>query len=332
MSDNINKMDFKQLRNEVQLLRDELAIMQRKYEDILYNLDNENFSTQIIQEKADMKGDIEINAKSIKTKVSSKEFESTITQVHDKIETAVKTLNKADQELSSRITQTAESIVSEVSKTISVQFISTKHPNTISTSDEQKEMLCNYNNTLYYYNKLQNIWEIYPHDGVNSKFIQTADGFEFTSDVQIDADLIVEGQISADRIDTNNLSCTKLHAKNDGRGYVEMNNQALVFFDAAGNKKIGLEYDIGADEETAYPYLRLGIGSGYSSSSAGCILKLGSGLWIGDTRGILSFVGDYPGNASRVQDVSSYILPTGIFIDFSEGKFYKYNKGVPTEL
>ena len=120
MSDNINKMDFKQLRNEVQLLRDELAIMQRKYEDILYNLDNENFSSQIIQEKDDMKGDIEINAKSIKTKVSSKEFESTITQVHDKIETEVKTLNDADKELASKITQTAESIVTEVSKTISV--------------------------------------------------------------------------------------------------------------------------------------------------------------------------------------------------------------------
>ena len=35
MSDNIQNMDVKRLRNEVQLLRDELAIMQRKYEDIL---------------------------------------------------------------------------------------------------------------------------------------------------------------------------------------------------------------------------------------------------------------------------------------------------------
>ena len=47
MSDNINDMNFKQLRNEVQLLRDELAIMKRKYEDILYNLDDDNFSRRI---------------------------------------------------------------------------------------------------------------------------------------------------------------------------------------------------------------------------------------------------------------------------------------------
>ena len=40
----INKMDFKQLRNEVQALRDELAIMKRKYEDAIYNLDSDNFS------------------------------------------------------------------------------------------------------------------------------------------------------------------------------------------------------------------------------------------------------------------------------------------------
>ena len=47
MSDNIPDMNFKQLRNEVQLLRDELAIMKRKYEDILYNLDDDNFSRRI---------------------------------------------------------------------------------------------------------------------------------------------------------------------------------------------------------------------------------------------------------------------------------------------
>ena len=39
MSDkDINQMDFKELRNEVQLLRDELAMMKRQYEDLFYNL------------------------------------------------------------------------------------------------------------------------------------------------------------------------------------------------------------------------------------------------------------------------------------------------------
>lgn len=41
----INKMNFKQLRNAVQELQDRLAIMQRKYEDILYNLDDDNIKS-----------------------------------------------------------------------------------------------------------------------------------------------------------------------------------------------------------------------------------------------------------------------------------------------
>ena len=51
MSDNINNMNDKQLRNEVQLLRDELAIMKRKFEDIIYNLDTDNFSSRFVKEQ-----------------------------------------------------------------------------------------------------------------------------------------------------------------------------------------------------------------------------------------------------------------------------------------
>ena len=60
--ENINKMNFKELRAEVQRLRDELAIFKRKYEDILYNLDNDNFSSRIIKEKNGMKAEIELTA------------------------------------------------------------------------------------------------------------------------------------------------------------------------------------------------------------------------------------------------------------------------------
>lgn len=38
----ISSMNFKQLRSEVQSLRDELAMMKRHYEDLLYNLDDDN--------------------------------------------------------------------------------------------------------------------------------------------------------------------------------------------------------------------------------------------------------------------------------------------------
>ena len=90
MSDNINSMNFKQLKNEVQSLRDELAIMKRKYEDIIYNLDDDNFSSRFVKEKGDMKTAIEITAEGIKTKVSNEEFESTIKQTADAIRSEVK--------------------------------------------------------------------------------------------------------------------------------------------------------------------------------------------------------------------------------------------------
>lgn len=76
MSDNINDMTFKQLRNEVQLLRDELAIMKRKYEDIIYNLDTDNFSSRFVKEQGNMRTAIEVNAEGIKTKVSNEELKN----------------------------------------------------------------------------------------------------------------------------------------------------------------------------------------------------------------------------------------------------------------
>ena len=98
MSDNIAKMNDKQLRTEVQLLRDELAIMKRKYEDILYNLDTDNFSSRFVKEQGDMKTAIEITAEGIKTKVSKDELQSEISQVADEISLSVSALG---QEISS---------------------------------------------------------------------------------------------------------------------------------------------------------------------------------------------------------------------------------------
>ena len=50
-------------------------------------------------------------------------------------------------------------------------------------------------------------------------FEQTAYGFKLTGDVSISGDAIVYGTISADRIDTENLSCTRLYAKDNPNGY-----------------------------------------------------------------------------------------------------------------
>ena len=117
MSDNISTMNDRQLRNEVQLLRDELAIMKRKYEDIIYNLDTDNFSSRFVKEQGKMKTAIEVNAKGITTKVSDADFQSSKAQTAQKIEMEVKKLTAADSELSSKITQEADKIRSEVKET-----------------------------------------------------------------------------------------------------------------------------------------------------------------------------------------------------------------------
>lgn len=48
----IDKMDLSEIKTEVQRLRDELAKMKRGYDDILYNLDDENFSDTYIQKQS----------------------------------------------------------------------------------------------------------------------------------------------------------------------------------------------------------------------------------------------------------------------------------------
>lgn len=124
MSDkDINQMDFKELRNEVQMLRDELAIMQRKYEDILYNLDNENFSGSIIKEKEDMKAEIKVTAEEVTSKVSSEEVKSMISQTAKEINTKisnvdgrVSSVKQSVSSLSSRVSD-AEGVTSEFTQT-----------------------------------------------------------------------------------------------------------------------------------------------------------------------------------------------------------------------
>lgn len=119
MSDmEISKMNFKQLRNEVQELRDELARFKRAYNDTIENLDDSNLSEYLIKEKEGMKTEIEVSADGIKALVVKNdelgERCATIEATADKIQTEV-TKNKEDiGKFDSKLTQTAEEISSEV--------------------------------------------------------------------------------------------------------------------------------------------------------------------------------------------------------------------------
>lgn len=291
MSDkDISKMDYKELRNEVQLLRDELAIMQRKYEDLLYNLDDENFSGSILKEKKDMKTQIKVNEKGISTLVSSLGNYSTITQTNNKIAMVV-------------------------SKSVSATFVLTDEngneikPTRNNTSDEEKGMICRYNDEFYYYNNVSLSWNKCPYQNeIKSLFEQTADGFNLVGDVS------VKGRIISSDTETEN--------------FAQMSSTGLEVF-LEGLKKIGIGYHEGLHD---YPYIMLGAGTDNSGSNIGCIYKLGDGFWIGDSS-IITAGGKYPGGKDSAIDISSsYKQATGIFIDFNNEKIYQYIKGVPSEI
>jgi hypothetical protein len=83
--------------------------MQRKYEDILYNLDDENFSSHFIKEKDGMKAEIKITAEEISSKVSKGDFESYKSQTASRIASKI-----SSSEAKSLISQEADNIKMEI--------------------------------------------------------------------------------------------------------------------------------------------------------------------------------------------------------------------------
>lgn len=128
MSDtNIEKMNFKQLRNEVQLLRDELAMFKRSYEDMIYNLDSDNFGKGFTIEQNNMKSQLKATAEAITLMVSSEDLDdalenySTIDMTSKEISAAVVSVNDTLKKYST-IEMTEDSIKS----TVSAEYINKK--------------------------------------------------------------------------------------------------------------------------------------------------------------------------------------------------------------
>ena len=178
MSDNSNQTELKKLRNEVQLLRDELAIMKRKYEDIIYNLDTDNFSSRFVKEQGDMRTAIQITAEGVESKVSKEDFESTIQQ-------------------------TADSISSIVSEFVDVsQAVEVTSPDGFTDKSKIYVIRTNDTETFYYYNSLSNKWEIVKDSGmINSLFEQTEDGFKLKGTVKVDGSCILTDSLTFDSSD-----------------------------------------------------------------------------------------------------------------------------------
>lgn len=225
MSNDINKMDVKQLRNEVQLLRDELAIFKRKYEDIIYNLDDDNFSSRIVKEKGDMKTAIEVNAKGIKTKVSQEELDnySTIEQTAKSIQSVVSKGAKLDEaeEIAS-----LEKLEANGDKE-KIYVIREK-----TTNADGKQVVKS--ETYYYFNDITKQWEVLSGDSIYTMFEQTPEGFNLKGNVKIDGSTVItenltlSGKVTWDMTNSPVLAqyssdCVNWHSPMvDGDMYMQM--------------------------------------------------------------------------------------------------------------
>lgn len=223
MSDvDINKMDFKQLRDEVQSLRDEVALFKRKIEDTLHNLDSDNFSDSIIKENDKFRTMISVSAGKIKTLVSDTEGLNTqISQTAEEIRaTAEKVAENAEK--IAEIIVTAEGITSKVEASFDLanaelamsvdDMTDTKKIYVIEETGDEGNTT---EKIYYYYSSVTENWETMSGDSVYTVFEQTPDGFALKGNVKVSGDLITAGTIDAERIDTENLSCTKLYAKDN---------------------------------------------------------------------------------------------------------------------
>lgn len=287
MSDlEVSKMNFKQLKNEVQNLRDELAKFKRLFADSIENLDNDNFSPHILKEKENMKTEISVSADGVKSLVvktdnlesGMTEMSSTIEQTAEKIETKV-SKDELDGEIkkSSVITQLSDSIKTKVEKedltkelskystieqtedsiTSTVTEVNNDLKEAFESSIEQTKgsismiVKANYGSPLevtvfnkntadtgtVYYESSTNLywhydgekWQSGANGNFGSVFKQTANGFELDGKVKISGDLITNGTISADRIDTDNLACTKLYSPNSKAYYAKVYSQVGDF-------------------------------------------------------------------------------------------------------
>lgn len=194
--------EIKKLREEVQYLRDELAKMKRHYEDILYNLDYDNFSSQLIKEKDGMKAEITLTAEGLSSKVSKDDFAEY-----------------------SEISQTAKAISTLVSKNVNLSE-AVRVNNKASMTDGGKLYYIQDGSvkTYYYYDDTSRAWEVLSGDSINSVFEQTANGFKFKGGVRIDGNQVVLGNLTLGGNITWDLSNSPVQTRYSVSGNANNNN------------------------------------------------------------------------------------------------------------
>lgn len=193
----IAQMDFKELRNAVQILYDAYEKMRRNYEDAISNIDSSNFSDVFTKEYGDMKSQITVSAEKISTMVTKSYLDDTL-------------------EGYSTYDQTAMAIRTAVCKGVDFE-------NAIEVDSEaeftDKTQIYLLGGEYYYYNEISEEWENID-DSIYSVFNQTAYGFQLKGDVSIDGNVIVNADIKGSSFsDSENKSTLTLSSDT---GYADL--------------------------------------------------------------------------------------------------------------
>lgn len=115
----IDDMDFKELRNEVRELSDALLMMQRRFEDILYNIDSDNLSTSLKRVGKNMQTQIVQNEEKIaleaEKRTENEEKISALTVTADRISAKVSEVEEGVSELNGEIAVNKNKITAIIS-------------------------------------------------------------------------------------------------------------------------------------------------------------------------------------------------------------------------
>lgn len=229
--DDINNMNYKQLRETVSELNDNYVKLKRTLEDALDNIDESNLATTLRKKLNGYDTQFSVTAEKIESKVSYEDLEnslnqySTVSQTAQAIEMSVVSsqeyTDNSVETLSSTFTMTADGIstrVSKLKKGVETQFnqtaekieslafekmntseaVTVKEKPSASDKTLDKEKLYKYNNKYYYFNDILQDWLEYDEkNGINSAFTQTSDGFILNGNVKLNGNLYSNGEIEA---------------------------------------------------------------------------------------------------------------------------------------
>lgn len=301
----IEKMDFKQLKNEVQRLRDSLAIMERKFGDIIYNLDNDNFSSNYVKEQGNMK--------------------TTVKQTAEKIQTVATRVNEQDEkivEAESKIEQTADQIKTVVTENITRGPV--EEAKSDSDFEDTKKIYVirgdgeNVPDTYYYYNIISGEWEDTQDGNIYSMFEQTKDGFKLRGNVLINGNLFKTVDEGGNEIQ---ISDGAIWLVPDGKDLPKLRIGTREEFDQEGTQIPYILLGAGTQENNVWDVGTLEIYKG--KSSAGVLFRASDGL----THGVWFYEAD-----ESIGRNTSFMGFGNSVIDFSSVKEIRWGKHAPVAV